>query len=85
MVTDIEILDRNAHNIKFVQREKTRVEHAKGMIITYKNCNFCEWKGVVVDSFPDKLRCEVCLTPWDAKEKFVKPKSSGYKPKREYE
>ena len=38
----------------------------------YKNCNFCEWMGRVIDSFPDKLRCELCLTPWDAKQKFVR-------------
>ncbi len=85
MVTDIEILDRNAYDIKFVQREKTRLEHAKGMITTYKDCKWCSHMSAIVDSFPDKLRCEMCLTPWDAKEKFVKPKSSGYKPKREYE
>jgi len=53
--------------------------------MTYKNCNHCEWMGEIVSSMEDMLRCPVCLTPWDAKEKFVKPKPGSYRPKKEYE
>ena len=55
------------------------------MMTTYKNCEWCSYMGAIVDSFPDKLRCEMCLTAWDAKEKFVKPPTAGYRPKKEYE
>ena len=47
--------------------------------MSYKNCVHCEWMGEIVDSFPDKLRCPACLTSWDAKEKFVKPKPGAFK------
>ncbi len=47
--------------------------------MTYKNCNFCEWMGAVVDSFEDKLRCPACLTPWDSKDKLVEPKPGSYR------
>jgi len=47
--------------------------------MTYKNCNHCEWMGEVVDSFPDKTRCPACLTPWDSKDKLVKPLPGSYR------
>ena len=53
--------------------------------VTYKNCNHCEWMGEIVESFPDKLHCPACLTPWDNTEKYQKPKTGSYKPKKEYE
>ncbi len=45
----------------------------------YKNCDWCSYMGAIVDSFPDKLRCEMCLTPWDAKDKLVKPLPGSYR------
>jgi len=47
--------------------------------ITYKNCNHCEWMGELVSSWPDRLRCPNCLTPWNATEKYQKPKPGFFK------
>ena len=35
--------------------------------------------GAVVDSFPDNTHCPACLTPWDSKDRFVKPKPGSYR------
>ena len=54
--------------------------------LTYINCGHCSWCGELVSSFPDKLRCPACLTPWDATEKYQKPKPGLFKQiKRRFE
>ncbi len=47
--------------------------------MSYKNCNHCEWMGEIVDSFPDKLRCPNCLTPWESTVKYQKAKPGPLK------
>jgi len=54
--------------------------------MSYKNCQWCPWMGEVHDGcYPDCLRCESCLSPWDATEKYQRPPSTPYRPKKEYE
>ncbi len=47
--------------------------------MTFKNCDHCEWCGELVSSLPDRLRCPLCLTSWDSKDKLVEPKPGSYR------